>query len=244
MGRATVLALVCLIAASQAQAAVYGCRVKVVGAFTAEKAMHQLNAYINGAVHPPAEAKAAALYCRGQLHDLAGERDPAIADFTDSIAWNPHEASVFFARGDVYADVGERDKAEADYAEGKRLGGDTPAKRAGLCWQRAVRGRPLDRAREDCDAALKSEPDNMQWLAVRAFLRLRAGDNAAAVADFDTVLKDKPRDAAALFLRGIAKQHAGDADGGKADIAAAGDMDSHVAETYAVYGVTPEASPH
>ena len=243
MGHLRTTAVLCLltfVAASAAQAASYGCRVRVVGAFTSEKAIRQLNAFINsGGSHTNTEARAAAYYCRGQLHDLAGERDLAIADFTSSIEWNPHEAGALYARGDVYEDVGDKDKANADYAEAAKQGGETPAKQASLCWQRAVRGRPLDRALKNCDTALKSEPENTQWLDIRGFLYFQMHNYAAAIADLDAVTKEKPRDAGALFIRGLAKLRAGNADEGNADIKAAESIDYHVAETYAVFGVKP-----
>src|SRR5580765_3670051 len=102
MGHLHTTAVLCLLtfaAATPAQAANYGCRVRVVGAFTSEKAIRQLNAFINsGGSHTNTEARAAAYYCRGQLHDLAREHDMAIADFTSSIEWNPHEAGALYAR--------------------------------------------------------------------------------------------------------------------------------------------------
>jgi len=120
MGRVCATLVLCLLsfaAGFPARAASYGCHVKVVGTFTSDKAIHQLNAYINnGGSHANTEARAAALFCRGQLYDLAGSRNEALADFTSSIEWNPHEAGVFYARGDVYEDLGQNDKAKADYA--------------------------------------------------------------------------------------------------------------------------------
>jgi tetratricopeptide (TPR) repeat protein len=243
MGRLHAKAVLCLlicVAASAAHAASYGCRVRVVGAFTSEKAIRQLNAFINsGGSHVNTEARAVAYYCRGQLHDLARERDMAIADFTSSIEWNPHEAGALYARGDVYEDVGDKDKANADYAEAAKQGGETPVKQANLCWQRAVRGRPLDRALKNCDTALKSEPENAQWLDIRGLVHFQMRDYAAAITDLDSVLKAQPRDASALFVRGLAKLRAGHADAGNADIKAAESIDYHVAETYAVFGIAP-----
>jgi tetratricopeptide (TPR) repeat protein len=243
MSRAAALLALCLTlsaAALPAQAANYGCRVRVVGAFTSEKAIRQLSAYINSSeAHRVGEALGTAYYCRGQLHDLDGVRDLAIADYSSSIASNPHESGVYYARGDAYADAGQGDKAALDYAEGDRLGGNVPAKRATLCWQRAVRGRPLDRALADCDAALKSEPDNAQWLDIRGFVNFRMSRYPEAIADLDAVVKQKPRDAAALFVRGLAKLRAGDAAGGNADAEAAKNIDYHIAETYAVFGIKP-----
>lgn len=242
MCRAAALLLFCTVfAVSQTQAASYGCRVRVVGGFTIEKAIRQLSSYINtsGSHVMNTDSRAAAFYCRGQLYDLSGKSDLALNDFSDSIKWNTHEAGVYYARGDVYEDLGQPDKAALDYAEGGKIGGNAPAKRASLCWQRAVRGRPLDRALEDCNAALKSEPDNMQWRDLRGFLYFKMGRYPDALADLDMVVKANARDAAGLFIRGIVKRRAGDVTGGNADIDAAKIADFHVADAYAVYGVTP-----
>jgi len=102
-----------------------------------------------------------------------------------------------------------------------------------------VRGHPLDRALENCDAALKSEPTNMQWLDVRGLVHFRMRDYTAAIADLDAVVKNQPRDGSALFVRGLAELKAGNADAGNADIKSAESVDYHVAETYAVFGITP-----
>jgi tetratricopeptide (TPR) repeat protein len=243
MGRVHATLVLCLLgfaAAPRAHAASYGCHVKVVGSFTSDKAIRQLNAYINnGGSQMNSEARAAAYYCRGQLHDLAGSHDEAVADFTSSIEWNPHEAGVYYARGDAYEDISQNDKAAADFAEAVKQGGETPAKQGNLCWQRAVRGRPLDRALKNCDVAIRSEPSNMQWLDIRGLVHFRMRDYAAAIIDLDSVLKVQPRDASALFVRGLAKLRAGDAEAGNADIKAAESIDYHVAETYAVFGIAP-----
>lgn len=230
-----------VLAASSSRAASYGCGVRVVGEFTMEKAIHQLSTYINtsGSHVLNTDSRAAALYCRGQLYDLTGKTDLAIADFSDSIGWNPHEAGVYSARGDAYEDAGQKDKAALDYAEAQSRGGDAPAKRASLCWQRAIRGRPLDRALKDCDAALNAEPDNMSWRDIRGLLYYKMGRYHEALADLDMVVKAKPRDASALFIRGIVKLRMGNAASSNADIDAAKASDFHVADAYAVYSIKP-----
>ncbi len=240
---ATAMLLLAFSIAGQSHAAGYGCRVKVVGEFTNEKAIKQLTVYINGVGRRIPEGRGAALYCRGQLHDMAGEREQAIADFTQSIASNSHEAGVYFARADAYEDLGEHYKALADYAVGEKMLANAPAKRANLCWQRAVRGRPLNRALEDCNEALKTDPYNVEWLQIRGFANFRAGEFKAAIADCDEVLKDKPRDAMSLYIRGLSKRHLGDSDGGEKDIAAAERIDYHVADTLAIFGVKPDPLP-
>ncbi len=184
-------------------------------------------------------ARADAYYQRGTLYHLSGQLDLAIADYSKAISWNKNLADAFEARGDAYADTGDRAKAEADYAEAANQRGHGPSISADVCWIRAVRGHPLDRALEDCNGALKDDPDNTDALGYRSFVYYRMGSHALAIADCDAVLKKRARDPDALYVRGLAKLRSGDAVGGNSDVAAAKDADYRIAETYAMYGVKP-----
>lgn len=184
-------------------------------------------------------ARAEAYYDRGTLYHLSGQLDLAIEDYSKAVSWNKNLADAYEARGDAYADSGDHAKAEADYAEAANQRGHGPSISADGCWIRAVRGHPLDRALDDCNGALKENPDNTGALGSRGFVYYRMGSYALAIADCDAVLKQGARNPDALYVRGLAKLRSGDVAGGNSDIAAAKDADYRIAETYAMYGVKP-----
>jgi tetratricopeptide (TPR) repeat protein len=179
------------------------------------------------------EVRAEALYNRGLLYQFEGKYDLAIADYTSAIGWQHDFLDAYEARGDAFADLGQPDKAKADYqVTGMDRGDD-----AERCWVRAVRGRPLDRALADCNAALKGYPDNPNILQSRCFVYYRMGNYAAAVADCETAEKSRPRYDEALYVGGLAKLRQGDIIGGNADIAAAHNANYQIADIYALFGV-------
>jgi len=79
----------------------------------------------------------------------------------------------------------------------------------------------LDRARRDCDQAIRLEPGHPVAVPARALLGLRQQRWADAFRDFAVMLSQAPRSAAALYGRGLARLGSGDTAGGAADIAAA-----------------------
>jgi TonB family protein len=107
------------------------------------------------------------------------------------------------------------------------------------CWIKATKNIQPQSALADCDQALKLSPKNAHILFTRGEVRLKAGDNAAAIDDFQAALDNGPDDAEILFGRGVAKNRIGDTAGGKTDIAAAKKLDSNIAKAFASFGVTP-----
>lgn len=77
--------------------------------------------------------------------------------------------------------------------------------------KRRFRGQ-LDEAREDFDAALALDAENLEFLRARGGLLAEIGDHSAALADFDAALTLDADDAAALAGRGHANGLAGDLD--------------------------------
>jgi tetratricopeptide (TPR) repeat protein len=187
--------------------------------------------------HTPAETRACELYSRGLLYQMKGDLPRAIADYSSAIRWMDRFGDAYAARGDAYERLGQHALAAQDYSQPRAASNGSPEALMERCWIRALRGYPLSRALEDCNASLASEAGDFNALAARCLVHLRLNSYAAAVADCDAALKQKPANAAALFLRGLARVHSGDASGGNADIAAAIQAGDHVEETFALYGV-------
>jgi tetratricopeptide (TPR) repeat protein/predicted aspartyl protease len=107
------------------------------------------------------------------------------------------------------------------------------------CWSRALSGRDLDLALNDCNAALRFNPGNAAFLDSRGLVRLRRGEFARAVADYDAALAKNPKMDWSLYGRGLAKIKLGQKNGGEADIKAATSENADIADIARRYGVVP-----
>jgi len=196
------------------------------------------------------ENRACSLYSAGLIYQLVDDRKNAIAAFTDAIGWQNNFSEAYAARGDVYVSLGEYEKAHADYAQAWRLNYENAVALNNICWERAKRGYPLNRALDDCDSAIKLQPDLWAAWDSRCLVNYRLGNYAAAVSDCDKAMglwHDETWDmqlAPSLrgrtqYVLGLAKIKIGKVDGGNADIAAAKDAYPGVEKKYAGFGITP-----
>ncbi|MDZ4364062.1 hypothetical protein [Brevundimonas sp.] len=92
------------------------------------------------------------------------------------------------------------------------------------CLARGAGGFDLDTAERLCETAMRLT-DDPSVFSVRGILRLKQNRNQDAWADFDRHLQASPRTAQAAYGRGIAAMRLGRVSEGRADIAAAADMD-------------------
>jgi tetratricopeptide (TPR) repeat protein len=106
------------------------------------------------------------------------------------------------------------------------------------CWSRAVIGKQLQEAVEDCNKAQSLAPKIPQILGYRGFINLKLGQFDKALADYDAAfaLTTAPDNAEWLYGRGVAKVRTGDARGGNTDIDRAKSIKADIAEDYAKYG--------
>jgi len=113
------------------------------------------------------------------------------------------------------------------------------------CWARVELGVDLDKAVDDCDAAVDADSKSGVYLAGRAWARLRHGVPAKARADFDRSLALRPDHALTLYGRGLAEQRLGDATAGQADLDAARKLDPKIDAEMARRGLdrVPSAAP-
>jgi tetratricopeptide (TPR) repeat protein len=112
-----------------------------------------------------------------------------------------------------------------------------PSALNGRCWVLAQLGRDLNRALDDCNAALRARPNTASYLDSRGLVRLRLGDLRGAMADYNAALGLQPNNAWTLYMRGVVKLRAGDAAGAEADRKAALAMAPHVNERAAKLGL-------
>jgi tetratricopeptide (TPR) repeat protein len=232
------VALLALLAWGAAPANAYdrqGCFAAPSARVSIKRLIAQLNRTVLDLEQP--ENRACSYYGRGLLFHLEGDTEHAIEDYTSAIGWMANYADAYAARGDAYEDLGQHDKAMQDYAQAARLSSNLPNQFTERCWIRALRGRPLARALEDCNASLQMRPDNSDTYTSRGLVYLRMANYPAALADLDAAVKLDHSNPAALYFRALAKLHTGDSAGGNSDLAAAKGLNSRVDETFAIYGV-------
>ena len=176
---------------------------------------------------------------RGNTYARRGDWDRAIADHSEAIRMDPAFANGFYNRGLTYSRKGDHEHAIADFTKGIELTAGSSQRWGQRCWSRAVSGKQLNEAVEDCDKAAALSPKIPQIFAYRGFAWLKLGQFDKALADYDMAftLTKSPDHADWLYVRGMAKLKKGDTAGGNADIASAKAGKADIAEEYAKYGL-------
>ena len=177
---------------------------------------------------------------RARRHDPA-ETISADLDAIDRLA--PKEAAVRLALGSLY--MGTRNYPAAIVQYGRWIDshdGDfirMPQVRNARCWARALAGIELDRALDDCNAAVRANSKNAAFHDSRGLVYLRQGHYDKAIADYDAALVLDPKIAWSLYGRGIAKQRLGQGAAGRVDLAAATALAPKIAAEAASHGIAP-----
>lgn len=180
---------------------------------------------------------------RGQILEKMGDSDGAIEAYTQAIRLLGTYGEAYGLRADVYSRLGKLEPALADYDKALSLGSDDPTNLNNRCWVRALMGRDLPLALQDCDRSVSLQPESAPARATRAFVHLRMGSLDLALADADSGLRLDPKDADALFLRGAARHELGLGAEAKADIDAATAINPAVGKPYFDAGVAAWARP-
>lgn len=185
------------------------------------------------------------LYAR--KHDLAAAQEAAdrlVDSYRDSYylrnTGGPNgRVDALALRGGIFAISGRLDDALKDASEVFALSGSEAFANLNRCRMRALAGRELDLALDDCNKAIALEPQHAaSYSSARGLVYLKLGRFKDAAADFDTTLDKFPKYWFALFLRGVAERRLGDSVLGDADIAKAEQRDVGLADEIANDGVT------
>jgi tetratricopeptide (TPR) repeat protein len=184
-----------------------------------------------------------ALAARAELELYKSKEDQARRDFDDALKGATDKKAVLRRRADVYRDTGFLPQAAAYYVDWlKSYPGDktTTEVTAELCRVRAQIGRdPPSASLEACETVLKISPMSPVALEGKAWTLLRQAKLAEAITAFDAALKADPSATGALYGRGLARIRSGSASVGQADIKAASDQDSGIAQRFKAYGLAP-----
>jgi tetratricopeptide (TPR) repeat protein/predicted aspartyl protease len=192
----------------------------------------------------------AARISRAQLRSANEDRAGAAADLAadldaaDRLA--PKQADVRFTLGQLFQKADLWSRAVAQYDLWIANHPDDSKMSSALyrrCRSRAVPGKDLAKALDDCNAAYRlnsrSGPGAAAVLESRGLVRLRLGDYDKSIADYDDALKLAPKNAWSLYGRGVAKIRKKKTAEGEADLAQASALSSNVAAEFKDRGISP-----
>jgi tetratricopeptide (TPR) repeat protein len=176
---------------------------------------------------------------RGNTYARRGDFERAIVDHSAAIRIDPAYANGFYNRGLTYSRKGDHERAIADFTSGIKLDANDSRLWGQRCWSRAVVGKQLEEAVDDCSKASLLASTIPQIFAYRGLAYLKLGQFDKALADYDAAfaLTKTPDHADWLYVRGVTKLKKGDATGGNADIASAKAIKADIVEEYATYGI-------
>jgi tetratricopeptide (TPR) repeat protein len=172
----------------------------------------------------------------GEIALRRGQFAEAIASLDAAIERAPNAATALASRARAKQRSGDLDGAAADYNRAIELNGNLASARAGRCWLDLNANRELGRARNDADAAVAADANNIEGQLCRGVLQLREGQWADARSSFEAVLAIESGNPIALFGRGVARRRSGDNDG-REDMNLARDFDRHIGEQFDELGV-------
>lgn len=210
----------------------------------AHMALGQLDQALNDVDHSyRLKTEPLALNLRGQILEKMGDSEGAIQAFTRAIRLVGSYGEAYGRRADVYSGLGKLELALTDYNEALSLSSDDPTNLNNRCWVRALIGRDLPLALQDCDRSVSLLPGSASALATRAFVHLRMGAAQLALAGAESSLRLDPDDADARFLRGAVRSQLGMAAEARADIDTALRTDPTVGKPYFEVGIAAWAKP-
>ena len=167
-------------------------------------------------------AQADARLQRAALRSRASDRDGARADLAALDKALAPQANMRLGMARLYLQLEQPAQALAQLNPWLAAHPDEARRDVALnarCWTRALLNVELERALEDCDAAIDAQPKNAAYLDSRAWVHLRMANDKKALVDFDRSLGLRPGTAWSLFGRGLAKRRLGDDAGAEADLA-------------------------
>lgn len=183
---------------------------------------------------------------RSEAHNMLGiaygdhaDFERALEEFSAAIRLRPDaESAPYTNRGIAHRNLGHFEEALADYENALRINPRSSRALNNRCWARAVTGRDLQLAIEDCTTSLAIQADpNTNGTRCLAYLHL--ANYRSAFDDCQAAYVGDPRSARALYGRGLANKGLGRSEQAARDMHAALEMDANVAAEYASYGIAP-----
>jgi|GEM_PF-5494904 len=168
---------------------------------------------------------------RGLVRYDQGDKQGAIADFSQAVELNPRNATAYCNRGIAHADLGDKTSALSDFDMALTIDPNLAIayNHRGLVYSDLGDKR---QAIADYTEALRIQPDYATAFFNRGAARSKIGDFQGAIADYSEAIRLKPDYATAYFNRGFAYQQAGDKAAAIADYDEALKADSQFAAAY------------
>ena len=182
------------------------------------------------------EASGDAMRMRGDIALQRAAYTDAIEHYDDALAADGRLALAYAHRARAKERLRDVEGARTDYTEAIRIDGALAEARAGRCWLNVMHEGDIDQARNDAEAAVAAEPQNVQAQLCRGVLQLRGEEWQNAQTSFEAALALEPGNPTALFGRGVARRRGGDRDG-REDMNQARDFDRHIGEAFDDWGV-------
>lgn len=150
---------------------------------------------------------ATAYFNRAATRYELGDRQGAIADYTEVLAVQPDDAALN-NRGLVRYDLGDRDGAIADFDTALQHNPQNFTAQTNRGYVRSELGDKLG-AIEDYSFALQLNPDYATAYFYRGLARTRMQNKLGAIQDYTEVIRLNPQAASAYFYRGLASAKIG-----------------------------------
>lgn len=144
-----------------------------------------------------------AYFSRASTRYDLGDRQGAIADYSEVIRIQPHDDVAYTNRGLARYDLGDRPGAMEDFAVAIH---HNPQNYIAFFNRGFVRSELEDKlgAIEDYTFALQINPDYSTGYFHRGLARTRMQNKLGAIQDYNEVIRLNPQDATAYFYRGLA----------------------------------------
>jgi len=140
----------------------------------------------------------------------------ALKDYSEALARNPRDSTVFNSRGTTRTALGEYELAIRDFDRALELEPGRAIPFSNRCFAKAVLGR-LAEALADCHEAVRIRPNRIATFETRAFVYLKLQRADDAITDYERVLAKRADDPYALYGRAAARFMKGDWRGGDDD---------------------------
>ncbi len=168
---------------------------------------------------------------RGLVRYDQGDKQGAIADFSQAVELHPRNATAYCNRGIAHADLGDKASALSDFDTALTIDPELAIayNHRGLVYSDLGDKR---QAIADYSEALRIQPDYATAFFNRGAARSKIGDFQGAIADYGEAIRLKPDYATAYFNRGFAYQQTGNKVAAIADYDAALKADAQFAAAY------------
>jgi tetratricopeptide (TPR) repeat protein len=181
-------------------------------------------------------ASVRALTAKSQLEADRGDWPHAAETLAKAREIDKADAQIPTLQGIALTKADRAQEAEEAFDASRKLAATAPELN-NICFDKVMRGVALERALDECNAALLLSPESAAVLDSRAMAYLRLGKLDEAKADFSRAIEKVPTIANSLYGRAIARARSGDLKGAREDSAAALRISPGMEKTFRAWGI-------